>query len=169
MNDLVKTSIDGRKNAIFSAYDVTNQGLIEKIENLFKRINELGESCLDSTDFETKFATSPLNQEYIQLFTEIATSCPQKTIQTETRHVKSDAEYMAGEVASEIKYQAKNATEPARRLARQEAYNQAINTPILGDIIQAKQTADLFGGIGRLFKKKKEDKKEKDEKKKENE
>ena len=93
MNDLVKASIEGRKNAIFSAYDITEQSIIDKIEDLFKRINEFGETCTDSMDFESKFASSELNQEYVELFTEIATKCKPIVRQNEeTRHVKSDAE-----------------------------------------------------------------------------
>ena len=56
MNDLVKTSIEGRKNAIFSAYNVTDQNIIDRIDELFNRINEFGESCVDNMDFETNFS-----------------------------------------------------------------------------------------------------------------
>lgn len=155
MNALVKTSIEGRKNAIFNSYNITEQSIIEKIEDLFTRINELGESCTDNMDFESKFASSSLNQEYIQLFTKIATSCTQIVRQPEeNRHVKSDAEYIAEDVASEIRYQTRNATEPIRRIARQEAYETVRDMPVVGDIMQAKQTMDLFG---RFKKKKKKD------------
>ena len=161
MNDLVKTSIEGRKNAIFSAYDITDQNTIGKIEDLFSRINELGETCTDSMDFESKFASSQLNQEYIQLFTEIAKNCKPIVRDSQgNRRVKSDGEYIAEEVASEIRYQARNATEPIRRQARQEVYDKARNTPVIGDIMYAKQLTDFFG----RFKKKKE----KDENKEDN-
>ena len=164
MNDLVKTSIESRKNAIFSAYDIKDQSIIDKMEDLFRRINELGESCKDSMDFESKFASSELNQEYINLFTEIATKCPPIVRQTEERHVKSDAECIAEDIASEIKYQVKDATLPLRRQMRQEAYDKARNTPIICEIMEAKQYADFFG----RFKKKKKDKdKEENEKNKE--
>lgn len=160
MNDVVKISIDGRKNAIFSAYDIKDQSIINKIEDLFRRINELGETCKDSMDFESKFASSELNQEYIQLFTEIATKCPQIVRQTEERHVKSDAECIAEDVASEIRYQVKDATLPLRRQVHEEALKTARNTPIIGEIMEAKQYADFFG----RFKKKKKDKEEKENK-----
>ncbi len=160
MNDVVKISIDGRKNAIFSAYDIKDQSIIDKVEDLFRRINELGETCKDSMDFESKFASSQLNQEYIQLFTEIATKCPQIVRQTETKHVKSDAEYIAEDVASEIRYQVKDATLPLRRQVHEEALKTARNTPIIGEIMEAKQYADFFG----RFKKKKKDKEEKENK-----
>ena len=159
MNDLVKNSIECRKNSIYAAYNITEQGIVEKIEDLFKRINEFGESCVDSMDFETKFASSTLNQEYIQLFTEIATTCAPIVRQSEERHVKSDEEYRQEELESEIRYQTRNATEPIRRKVHQEAYKTALNAPIIGDIIGAKNTVDFFG----RFKKKK-DKEEEDNK-----
>lgn len=164
MNDLVKTSIESRKTAIFNAYKITDQNLINKIEDLFNRINEFGETCADNMDFETKFATSELNQEYINLFTEIATSCPQKTVQSvENREVKSDAEYVLEDVASEVKYQVDDATMPMRRQMREEAERTARNTPVIGEIMEAKQYADLFG---KFFKKKKKDEDKEDDEKK---
>ena len=165
MNDLVKVSIDSRKNSIFNAYNVVDQGLIEKIEDLFKRINEFGESCTDNLDFETKFASSQLNQEYIQLFTEIATSCTPIVRQTEERQVKSDEEYRREEIESEIRYQTRNATEPIRRQIYQESYSAALNTPIVGDIISAKNQIDFFSKFKK--KKKNEDKEDKKDKKQE--
>lgn len=153
MNDLVKTSIEGRKNAIFSTYNITEQSIKDKIEDLFKRINELGEKCSDNMEFESKFASSSLNQEYIQLFTEIATTCTQIVRQpTENRNVKSDGEYIAEEVASEIRYQTRNATEPIRRQIHEETLKSARNAPVIGEILEAKQYMDLFS----KFKKKKE-------------
>ena len=165
MNDLVKTSIESRRTAIFNAYEITDQNLINKIEDLFRRINEFGETCADNMDFETKFATSELNQEYIQIFTEIATSCPQKAQETvENRQVKSDAQYVLEDVESEIKYQVDSATMPMRRQMREEAERNARNAPVIGEIMEAKQYADLFG---KFFKKKKKDEDEEEEKKEE--
>ncbi len=172
MNDLVKNSIEARKAAFYNAYNIKDEGIKNQIEELFKRIIEFGESCSDSMDFESKFATSPLNQEYIDLFTKVATACEPITYDTKPdHHIKSDAEQVADDIASELRYQVKDATLPARRIARQEAYDKARSTPIIGDIMHAKQLADFFG---RFKKNKKEDKvdtdKEKDgkEKKEEN-
>jgi len=157
MNDLVRNSIESRKNAILSSYSITEQSVIDKIENLFKRITEFGESCSDSMDFENKFASSQLNQEYIQLFTEIATTCKQTITHSEPRHVKSDAQYIAEDIASEVRYQTRNVTEPIRRQIRQEVYNETRDMPIIGDIMTAKQHIDFFS----RFKKKKEKKEDK--------
>lgn len=154
MNDLVKNSIDSRKNGIYYSYNITDQKLIEKIDDLFRRIYEFGENCTDNMDFENKFASSNLNAEYIQLFTEIATTCsPIVRENVEPRPVKSDEEYILEDIESEIRYQTRNATEPIRRQMRQEAYETARDMPVIGDILNVKQHVDLFN----KFKKKKKD------------
>lgn len=160
MNDLVKASIESRKNAVFNAYNITEKNIIEKIDNLFKRINEFGENCTDSMDFESKFASSELNQEYIQLFTEIATSCPQIIRQSEENtNVKSDEEAILEDISSELKYQAKEAVQPIRSKIYQETYDEVRDIPIVGDILNVKQHVDFFS----RFRKKKE--KDEDEEK----
>ena len=53
-----------------------------------------------------------------------------------------------------MEYQVKEMTMPARRLARERADQQLRRTPIVGDVIQAKQTLDLFGKLGNMFRKK---------------
>ena len=161
MNDLVKASIESRKNAVFNAYNITEQSIIEKIDNLFKRINEFGENCTDSMDFESKFASSELNQEYIQLFTEIATGCSQIVRQSEENtNVKSDEEAILEDISSELKYQAKEAIQPIRSKIYQETYDEVRDIPIVGDILNVKQHVDFFS----RFRKKKE--KDEDEDKK---
>ena len=80
---------------------------------------------------------------------------PQKSVQNvENREVKSDAQYVLEDVESELKYQMDNATMPMRMQMREEAERTARNTPVIGEIMEAKQYADLFG---KLFKKKKKD------------
>ncbi len=68
MNEYVKQSIDGRRMAFSSAYELTDT-YKKKVEELFKRIEDFGKSCTDAMDFETKFMASPLNKEYTDLFT----------------------------------------------------------------------------------------------------
>lgn len=158
MNEYVKYSIEGRKSAFYSAYDIQDEELKRKIDNLFSRIEAFGENCIDAQDFEARFAASELNQEYIALFTEVATKCTPIVREEINPDVKSTGEYVADEIKDEIDYQVKEMTMPARRIARQQAYNAARRTPVVGEIMQAKQTADLFGGLFRLRKAKKEQK-----------
>lgn len=153
MDNIVKTSIDGRKSAFFSAYEIKDENLIKEIDELFNKIYEFGEGCSNSTEFETSFATSPLNTEYINLFTKVAQSCSPIVREEVPVNVKSDEEILKEEIESEARYRAKEATLPARRIAREAATRAARNTPVVGDLMQAKQTFDLFS----RFRKRKDD------------
>jgi len=145
MNEMVKMSIDSRRNAFFNAYNINDDNLVKEINDLFKRIEELGSTCKDQMEFENVFATNSLNTEYINLFTKIAQTCNPIIYETTPTNVKSDEELLKEELESEARYQMKEATLPARRVAREAVTKAARNTPIVGDLIQAKQTMDLFG------------------------
>ena len=153
MDSIVKQSIDGRRMAFSSAYELTDV-YKKKVDELFKRIEEFGEGCSDAMDFETKFATSTLNKEYMDLFTEVSQNC--KYIlppPVDNPNVKSDAEYYRDEAISDAKYLAKDLTMPARRAAREEFDKKMCDTP-LGTIEQASNTAWVFK---RMFGKKNKD------------
>lgn len=150
MNDLVKSSIESRRTAIFNAYEITDLSIIEKIEDLFNRINEFGESCADAMDFENKFASSELNQQYIQLFTEIATTCTQKVwnsgdVVSEQNEENNELE----ELADDINYELKSAVQPIRGRMYREAYDKARDIPVIGDVMTVKQHVDLFNKFRR--------------------
>lgn len=149
MDSVVKSCIDGRRMAFSSAYELTDV-YKKKVDELFKRIEEFGKTCTDAMDFESKFAASPLNKEYTDLFTEVASNC--KYIlppPVDNPNVKSDAEYYKEEAISDAKYLAKDLTMPARRKAREEFDKKMRDTP-LGKIEQASNTASVFR---RLFRK----------------
>ena len=149
MDSVVKSCIDGRRMAFSSAYELTDI-YKKKVDELFKRIEEFGKTCTDAMDFESKFAASPLNKEYTDLFTEVASNC--KYIlppPVDNPNIKSDAEYYKEEAISDAKYLAKDLTMPARRKAREEFDKKMRDTP-LGKIEQASNTASVFR---RLFRK----------------
>ncbi len=149
MDSVVKSCIDGRRMAFSSAYELTDV-YQKKVDELFKRIEDFGKDCTDAMDFETKFASSTLNKEYTDLFTEVSQNC--KYIlppPVDNPDVKSDKEYIKDEVLSDVKYMAKDLTMPARRKAREALESKLRDSP-LGKIEQARNTASLFG---RLFKK----------------
>ena len=149
MNEYVKQSIDSRKLAFSNAYKLTDK-YQKKVDELFNKIEGLGKECNDAMDFETRFSTSPLNQEYIDLFSEIATKCEAITRETVIDPtVKSDKEYLMDEVASDAKYIIDDITMPARRKAREELDNKLRDTP-LGKLEQASNTLSVFK---RIFKK----------------
>ena len=153
MDSVVKQSIEGRKMAFSSAYELTDV-YKKKVDELFKRIEEFGKNCTDAMDFETKFMASPLNKEYTDLFTEVASNC--KYIlppPVDNPDAKTDAEYYRDEAISDAKYLAKDLTMPARRAAREEFDKKMRDTP-LGAIEQASNTAWV---VKRLFCKKNKD------------
>ena len=146
MNDIVKASVESRKNALFASYNIKDPGTLSKIDEYFKRVEEFAKDCTDVMDFETKFASSPLSQEYTELFTMV--------MQTET-----DVEGNAPVTMVEEEYTIQDemmddATRLARRKARQKAYDTARDVPVVGEAMTAKQHMDFFG---RFFKRKKDE------------
>lgn len=142
MNDIVKNCVEGRKTAIFNAYDVKNQNTLNKIDELFKKIESFASNYDDAMAFENAFASSELSKEYTELFTTIATSETPKTFastQTENATGKPEKE---DTIVDEI---ADDAARMVRRQARQEAYNKVRDIPVIGDALNVKQHLDLFG------------------------
>ena len=153
MDSVVKQCIDGRKVAFTASYEITDN-YQKIIDELFKKIEEFGYSCSDAMDFENKFAVSPLNKEYTDLFTEIATNCkPIIKDVPKDETVQSDKEYLKNEALDEAKYLAKDLSMPVRRKAREEFDKKMRDTP-LGKIEQASNTAWVFK---RFFGKKNND------------
>jgi len=37
MNEIIKNSIEARKNAIFISYNITDKGILKQIDNYFKK------------------------------------------------------------------------------------------------------------------------------------
>ena len=157
MTDLVKNSIDSRKNAIYNAYIINDSNLKKEIDDLFKKIDNFGNGYNDIMDFENNFAGSPLNQEYIELFTKIAQNC--KPIINESNSISEESNNLNKEISSDIDMAIDDLTRPARRIAREETEKKLRNTPIIGNIMNVKQHLDLFGGFRRKKKAKEEQEK----------
>ena len=152
MNENVKVCIKSRLDAIYNAYEINNDDVKNKIVDFSMKMEDLGYSCKDSMDFETKFASSPLNQEYTDLFTYIAASCPCKLQPVQDNpDAKSNGEVIAENAASDLKYMADDLTQPMRHQAYQETYDAARDVPVLGEALNVKQHFDFFS----RFKKKK--------------
>ena len=149
MNEMIKTTIDARYNSFFSAYEIKDDKIKKEIDALFKKINEFGKDYSDIQEFETAFASSPLNTEYINLFTKIASSC--QPIVYENTAIKENKHEVLDEVLSDAKYAVDDITMPARRIAREEFDKKMRDTP-LGKIEQVNNMKYL---VGRLFKKNK--------------
>lgn len=139
MNDIVKGSVESRKSAIYDNYDIKDEKLKKELDDFFKRLEEYASSFNDVMEFETSFASSPLSGEYTSLFTKIMTSGEP--------FVKEENEIVS-EIKEEINYQ-------ARRVSRETTDSALRDIPVVGDVIQARQTIDLFNKFRR---KKDEDK-----------
>lgn len=146
MDEYIRQSIKARKDAIYNTYKVSPEKE-QKIDALFKDIEKLGAKCKDSSEFETEFSKSPLNQKYIDLFTEVAT----------------DKNNLGGEIAKGaavgamegIADQAINQVVPTKATVHQKAYDAARDIPVVGDAIDIGQKASYAAHLGKLFKKSK--------------
>lgn len=155
-NEIVKQSIDARKNAIFAAYQVDDEGR-KKVEALFLEIEKLGAGCKDAGDFEAKFAVSPLNQKYLDLFTEIATSSVSGTAASAADDATASiAGGMAEGVAEEaarmaVRTATGGAVPTTRAAAHQKVYDAARDIPVVGEAINIGQKAGYAMHLGKVF------------------
>ena len=148
MEESVKLSIEGRKNAIFNAYEVPDN-MQAHIKELFNKIEELGKSCKDSADFEAKFASGPLNAEYTQLFTDLAMSgakCKFGPAPGEIEEV--DQAEVAKDLAKDYaEMEVEGAVQHVRGRAYRAAESKVRDIPVIGDAIDAKRKFDFFKTI----------------------
>ncbi len=159
MDKYIEQSIKSRKDAIFAVYEVEGESL-KKVEKLFSEMEKLGASCGDVGEFETKFATSPLNQQYMDLFTEIAMNSTAKTAVPKTEKGgigKMVAGGVAVGVAESAMDRAIGAVVPTRAAVHQKAYDEVRKVPGLGDAIDVSEKVGYAMHLSKLFKKKKKD------------
>ena len=155
MDQYIRQSIDARKNAFSASFEIGTE-MQKKIDTLFKEIEKLGAECKDVGDFEAKFAASPLNQKYLDLFTEIATgSAGQKA-------AKQTVKSMASGAAEGVIRNAVGGVVPTRASVNQKISDEVRGVPVLGDAIDIGQKASYAMHLGKMFgarkKKKKDDK-----------
>ncbi len=147
MDTMVKASIDGRKNAVLGAYDLSSDEK-KKLDELFAKIEELGASCADAGDFEAKFAASPLNAEYMKLFTDFVSTKQSKVKPVGDVQVE---EVDMGEVAANTAKdaavaEAGYAVQSVRgRVARKTMSEIRDKVPVANDIVGIKNKIDFFG------------------------
>ena len=142
MDSSVKVSIDARRDAFKNAYELSNE-FDEEIETLFKKIYEFGNSCSDAIDFENKFMSSTLNEEYNNLFVKIGSKCPLKKYEYNEPIQESKGKKILDEASSDAKYIADEISMPARRQARMQMESKLRDTP-LGKVEQASNMFHLF-------------------------
>lgn len=151
MNESVKMCVDSRKNVVLQSFELTDD-LKKQLDELFEKINLLAKDCADAQDFETKFMSSELNQEYTDLYTDIAQSCKCKIQNVDTTDdvPESKGKKILDEATSDAKYLMDDVTMPARRQARMQMDSKLRDTP-LGKVEQASNMFHLF----KKFKKQK--------------
>ena len=140
MDKLIKQSIDARKNAFSASYKVDAE-MQKKIDTLFAEIDKLGEKCKDAGEFEAEFQKSPLNQKYLDLFTEIATKCAPNTV------VAGALESAADDAIRKVV--------PTRAAVHQKAYDEVRKVPGVGDAINIAEKASYGAHLAKLFGRKK--------------
>ncbi|RYC74924.1 hypothetical protein [Candidatus Nanosyncoccus alces] len=159
MDEYIKQSISTRRDAIEAFYGAGAEGK-KKVAGLFDEIEELGDKCKDVGEFEAEFAKSPLNQKYLDLFTELsivgagasgggmAGNCASAVVDG----------VMEG-VADRALDEAKRAVLPTRAAVHQKAYDEVRKVSGLGDAIDIGEKASYAMHLGKLFKsrKKKQD------------
>ena len=150
MNKNIEQSIKARKSAIEANLKLDAEGK-KKVAELFAEIEKLGAKCKDVMEFETEFQKSPLNQKYLDLFTELAT----KAAGAATMVAKSVAGGIASGVADRAMSGVKNSVLPTRAAVHQKVSDAARSVPVLGDAIDAGQKASYLGHLAKVFKKKK--------------
>ena len=157
MDKLIKQSIDARKNAFSTSYKVDAE-MQKKIDALFAEIDKLGEKCKDVGEFETEFQKSPLNQKYLDLFTEIATKCMPNTAapKVDTSGIgKTIAGGVAGGALESVADDALRKVVPTRAAVHQKAYDEVRKIPGVGDAIDVAEKAGYGVHLAKLFGKKK--------------
>ena len=152
MDEYIENSIQSRYDSIFNLYDISSREDVDKIDELFSRIREYGNSCKDVSDFETRFATSSLNTDYINLFTEFSTKYQMKDQpQIAEPPTKSRKEGPAKDIADELQYVVTDTTvRPIRGKLANEAKSTMRSMPVVGELMQASNIMSL----GKKFKKK---------------
>ena len=143
MDKIIRQSIDARKAAYANSFEIDVE-MQKKIDALFSEIEKLGEKCKDVGEFEAEFSKSPLNQKYMDLFTEIATKSATKNA------VKGAA---VGAVQSAAEQALRNVV-PTRAAVHQKAYDEVRRIPGVGDAIDIGEKAGYASHLVKLFKKK---------------
>jgi len=136
MNESLKPSIESRRTALFSAYDIKDPGNLKTIEDFFNKLEDFAKDYNDVMEFETAFANSSLSKEYSDLFVQIMNT--EKTTDGVAPVVNTEEEYT---IQDELKDDMERAV---RRKARQEAYDKARDIPIVGEAMSVKQHFDFF-------------------------
>lgn len=144
MNEGILNSINSRREALYAYYNLP-KGARQKAEDVFARLEQFGQTCLDQADFEKQLPKLKLNEDYNNLFAEFA---PYVKIPEGTMTVEEQQQNAAKELGeSVVKSQAKRTVKSAFvRMLPKPLYDWYIygiyNIPILGRIVGAKNNLE---------------------------
>ena len=150
MDQYIKQSIKSRKDAFSMSFEISEK-MQKKIDALFLEIEKLGAKCKDVQEFEADFSKSPLNQQYMDLFTEIATESAGKQAAGQV------AKSMATGAVEGLARNALGNVVPTRAAVHQKAYDEVRKVPGLGNAIDISEKASYAMHLGKLFGKKKKE------------
>lgn len=163
MNEYVKISVDSRID-FFNKYYSVPESAKNSVENFIKEITVLGESCSDSTEFESKFISSGLSEQFNNLLN-CCTPKAYKMTDEEKQYSKSIAKDVvfeggkkeiakdiAKDVVDTIAVEAKEEAHAIKRKVMMEAGVYDEYTRVSNAIDDAGRVGKFIGG---LFKKKK--------------
>ena len=157
MDKNVKQSIDARRDAFGASFKI-DAGMQKKIDALFAEIEKLGAKCGDAGEFEAEFAKSPLNQKYLDLFTEVASSCAPKAAAPEASMGEVGKMVAAGTAVGVAESAADDALRhvvPTRAAVNQKVTDTVRGVPVVGDAMDVAEKAGYVGHLAGLFRKKK--------------
>ena len=145
MNDLVKNCVESRRTAIFNAYDVKNEENLSEIDEFFNKLEQFANDYDDVMSFENAFASSELNQEYMNLFTKIATTESPKNIDVnaykQENQINLDKNEVCDMFVDEVSQQV---TSTIKGRAYREAYDKVRDIPGVGEAIDIKNKLGFF-------------------------
>lgn len=144
MNEFVQGAIDTRRRMLFDTYIISDPAFTRHMQEVFDEMTELGESCADLACFESAFTDSPVCARYCDLCAQAANRFPVRQVDTGI----PDSGPAAGEIADAAARHGEalldSATQPARRVAYEEARDQVESLPVIGDFLQASRTASVL-------------------------
>ena len=154
MDEYVQNSINVRRSTIYDNYHNVPPEIEAKINDIFERMMEFGEKYTDVLEFENDFALSDLNNEYIAIFTDLATVNGPGTVSFKDsafnpkNYSDVDLKEMAKDtIKQDIKYHIKDTIVAKRHETAIERDQALREIPIVGEVIQAKRTMDTLGRV----------------------
>ena len=154
MEESVSKQIEMRRQAIDDNYTVPVQAQAA-VEQFFADMAQLGEDCADAGEFEARFAASPLNQQYLDIFPQlkVKSSVITQGIKAGAEARAADKELLAQDIKEEAEYMLRDIGVQLRRPVMNELRDRARDIPGVGEAVTAGRTV---GMLKRLFGKNKD-------------